>query len=201
MGLQDLEQKFSKVIIETKNISSARTAENGLCSRRVWNDVCSVAMNAGWNGGALIQRWSIRRRCTTLYVVTAESRSLHMATAAGNIAVMSAILRIDLDAAKKLNHEAAGHRKMTVPENAWSHVYCSIYCTIYSFIGGVINGAISGEINETINQSSLREYEDCKSPEPTSSMRLAPGDFLFSTVCEYDLTFQAFRVIYRQTCR
>lgn len=65
---------------------------------------------------------------------------------------------------------------------------------------GVINGAISGEINEALNLDRLKALKDWKSPKPTSSLRQAPGDFLFPTVCENDLTFQAFRVIYRKTC-
>lgn len=50
-------------------------------------------------------------------------------------------------------------------------------------------------------QAKSKCMTTARSPEPTSSVRLAPGVFLFSAVCENDLTFQAFRVIYRQTCR
>ena len=32
-------------------------------------------------------------------------------------------------------------------------------------------------------------------------IEVGSGRFLFSALCEYDLTFRAFRVIYRQTCR
>lgn len=63
------------------------------------------------------------------------------------------------------------------------------------------NSEVGSDNSKGENDNTHRDNDNSKKPGTDLFIEVGSGRFLFSALCEYDLTFRAFRVIYRQTCR